>query len=131
MPTKYKTDLVKVHLYNEILKGTTQSELVDKLNTDFWGVGQKYPVVRARELLSKVRKEVREDWNEEKAELRETTLARLMSLYTECLDQKDRQTALKTLQEISKITGLYDAQKLDVSLNANIEIDFGFGEYEN
>lgn len=124
----YKKDLLKEYVYNELLRGTTQSELVEKIQNDFWNIGKTYSTGSAKNLITQVRKEIKSDWEEERKDVRDTLLARLMSLYSDSIDAKDRYGALNCLKEIAKITGLYEPQKLDVNANVNggLVIDFNF-----
>lgn len=126
MSAKNATEQVKNYIYNDLLRGATQSNLVDKLTKDLYEVGIKYSAHTSRDLISKVRRMVRADYLEERKELRETNLNRLLDLYSEAKDNKDRFTALKTLQELNKMCGLYEAEKVDVNINGNITVDFGF-----
>lgn len=126
MSRKNATEQVKNHIYNDLLRGATQSNLVEKLTTDYYDIGIKYSEHTSKDLIAKVRKIIRKDYEEEKSFLRETNINRLLDLYNESIEFGDRGTALKTLQEMNKMVGIYEPDKIDVTLDSNITIDFGF-----
>ncbi|MBQ0089745.1 MAG: hypothetical protein KBT27_10500 [Prevotellaceae bacterium] len=128
MSKKNATEQLKKEVYNDILRGNTQSNLVNKITTDYYNVGLKYSVHTAKDLISEVRRIVRADYQEEQKFLRESNINRLLDLYNESFEVGDRSTALKTLQEMNKMCGLYESEKLDVTLNGNVDINFGFDE---
>lgn len=130
MSKKNATEQLRRCVAKDILKGATQIKLIQKINKDAYGLGIKLPKDSAENLISKTRKELREDWIEERKGLQEIQLQRLMDLYEESREANDRYSALNTMKEINKMVGLYEAEKIkvDASINGSIEIDFGFSE---
>lgn len=115
-------------VYRDILKGVPVSTIIDRIEHDYYKSGLHYSPKgksqSARNLLTRVRKKMKADYEEERKHLRETTINRLHNLYNECMDNLDRQTALNTIKYIGKITGMEEPQKVEVNLNGQIEIDF-------
>lgn len=65
-------------------------------------------------------------------ELRKVFYDRFLSLYNDCIENGDRRTALETLKYITKLSGLEEPEKIELSgtLNENINITFGFNKDE-
>lgn len=123
-------ELLIRHICNDLLNGAVQSVLLEKIQDDTYGVGKTYQISMARQLIALARKRIREDWKEESKELREMQLNRILDLYTESREIGDRMSALKSLQEINKISGLYEPTKVDMKVGGSIDISFGFENNE-
>lgn len=123
---KGATEVLKDCVKKDILLGLCQSEIADKIVNDKYGVNLSYTTHAAASLISNTRKSIKEEWQEENNYLRETMLQRLMNLYNICLNNKDRNCALNTLKEINKITGMYEPDKLNLNIDSEVNIDFGF-----
>lgn len=130
MSKKNATEQLKRYISNDLLDGATQSVLVQKITEDAYGVGLKYSVHTAKDIISECRRILRDDWKEERETLREMQLNRLLDLYTESREAKDRLTALNTLKEINKVTGQYEPIRVDATIDGTISIDFGFDKEE-
>ena len=132
MSKKNATEQLKRHIQNDILQGGTQKALVSRMVEDYYDVGYTLSEHSARDLIAKCRKELRDDWIEERKHLQEIQLQRLLDLYSESREAMDRMNALNTLKEVNKMTGLYPSEKLDVNANikGDIVIDFGFNKEE-
>lgn len=122
--SEYKVDELEKHIWNEIIQGATNANLVDKIKNDYWNLGLKYCDGSAKNVVTRVRQQMKEDWKQELPTLREMQMQRLLSLYNESLEAADRGNALKTLQEINKVTGLYEAEKIDLNISGEVEINF-------
>lgn len=63
-------------------------------------------------------------------ELRKVFYDRFLSLYNDCIENRDRRTALETLKYITKLSGLEEPEKIELSgtLDNNINITFGFNK---
>lgn len=123
-------DQLRRHLINDLLNGASQSVLIQKIEEDAYQLGITYKVASAKNIISQCRKLLKADWEAERKDLREMQLTRLLDLYTDAREMRDTRGALSVLQEINKITGQYEAQKLDVNLSGDINIDFGFNKDE-
>lgn len=129
-PTKEaKTEVLEQHIYREIMNGTTWKDLLIKVRADYWKMGIPFSSeVAARNIISRVKKRIKDDWVEESKVLRETLLSRMMDLYADCRRNNDRKVANDILKNLAKITGVGEPEKVDVNISGAVEIDFGFGE---
>lgn len=128
-PTKEsKTEVLEQNVYDLIMRGTTWHEVRDKVLNDYWGIGIHYTEASYRNLVSRVKKRIREEWKEHSAQLREDLVARLMDVYRDSRANGDRATALNTLKYLGKISGQEEPTRLDVNINGAVEIDFNIGE---
>lgn len=66
------------------------------------------------------------EFDEEKKELRNVLYERYLSLYKTCVSRNEMNTALNSLKEMAKLMGLNEADKIDITSNNNIVIDFSF-----
>lgn len=130
MSKKNATEQLKRYVANDILNGGTQATLVQKITEDVYGVGYTLNVHSAKDLIAKVRRQLKEDWESERQELKEIQLQRMLDLYTESRLAFDRYNALNVLKEINKMVGLNEPEKIEAKIDGSITIDFGF-ETEN
>ena len=132
MSKKGATEQLKRYIANDILNGGTQITIVQKITEDVYGVGYTLSEHSAKDLIAKVRKDLREDWAEERKHLQEIQMQRLLDLYTESREALDRLSALNTLKEMNKMCGLYEPDKVSVEakVDSKIVIDFGFNNNE-
>lgn len=130
MSRKGATEILKHRIYNDLMIGGTYSNIVAKVRNDDYNVGYTLGKECAKNLVTKVRKTIREDYMEEREHLRETNIARLLDLYNEALKNGDRLTGLKTLQEMNKMVGIYEPQNLNLNLQGEVTIDFGLSNEE-
>lgn len=70
---------------------------------------------------------------ENKDRQRDLFYERILSVYNDSVDQRDRQNALKALDMIGKLGGLYAREEKDVNLSGtiNANISFGLEEEDN
>lgn len=67
---------------------------------------------------------------EEKERQRDLFYERILSVYNDSVDQRDRQNALKALDMAIKLGGLYE-QKQDINLTGTIKANISFGIEED
>lgn len=127
MSRKTTTTILKNYIYNDFLQGATFHNIVSKLQNDDYNIGQKYTWQSSVNLIKEVKQLIKEDFQKEQEGLREGMLAKLYDLYEQCVTMGDKGTALKTLQEVSKLCGIYpkEQKQIDMNLNGTVEIDFG------
>lgn len=130
MSKKGLTDALFQKVREDIYKGLSQSDLIDRIINNFYELKyEKTPNIHyARNIISDVRKKIKEEWKEQNQELKELQLGRLLDLYNESRKNNDRMNALNTLKEINKVGNIYEAEKVDMTINADIQIDFGFDD---
>ena len=126
-------DDLKAQVYNLILRGATSSNLYAMMEVGELG---KYALrmtqKRRKSMIADVRKQIKDDYAAEHTELRATALARLYDLYNECIEIGDRGNAVQCLKEINKMCGLYEPEKIDMRVAAEVvNVDFNFGKEKN
>lgn len=128
VPTKEsKTEILEQHIYRAIMNGTTYSDLVRLIRLDHWKIGLTYSSdTAAKNVITRVKKRIKEDWIEESKELRENLYTKMMDLYADCRKNNDRKVANDILKTLAKTTGVAEPEKVDLSISGGIEIDFGF-----
>ena len=106
MPKKNVNEALMRHIINDILNGATYSVLKTKLVENNYGL-EPCTHCRAEKLIKQSHKIIRDDWKNERDVLRDNQLSRLLDTYTECRELGDKSSAIKALQEINRMTGLY------------------------
>lgn len=123
--TSVRKDEVVNHIYNDICNGATYTNCLNKLMNDDYEVGHKYSESRADKLIQMARKLIRQDFEEDRKEIKARLYVAIQDVFNECREANDRSNALKALDQISKLLGLNEPDKIDMRLQ-NIDIDFGF-----
>lgn len=115
------------HTVNAILAGATYSILVANLMEDEYGLDYKYTRGHSERIIKQARELIRKDTEEQLPHLKEDMLARMLDVYTEARDMGDRMNALKALDQINKMFGMYQEKlKVDADIKQEVIIDFGY-----
>jgi L-fucose isomerase-like protein len=123
--TSVRKDEVVNHIYNDICNGATYTNCLNKLMNDDYEVGHKYSESRADKLIQMARKLIRQDFEEDRKEIKARLYVAIQDVFNECREANDRSNALKALDQISKLLGLNEPDKIDMRLQ-NVDINFGF-----
>ena len=123
--TSVRKDEVVTHIYNDICNGATYTNCLNKLMNDDYEVGHKYSESRADKLIQMARKLIRQDFEEDRKEIKARLYVAIQDVFNECREANDRSNALKALDQISKLLGLNEPDKIDMRLQ-NVDINFGF-----
>ena len=123
--TSVRKDEVVNHIYNDICNGATYTNCLNKLMNDDYEVGHKYSESRADKLIQMARKLIRQDFEEDRKEIKARLYVAIQDVFNECRESNDRSNALKALDQISKLLGLNEPDKIDMRLQ-NVDINFGF-----
>lgn len=115
-------------IYNDIVDGNTYSSILSKLMNDEYGLGRKYSEDRSTKFLAMARKVIKQDYEEQRPQLREQLTATLMDILKDAKKSKDRSNALKAVEQISKLTGCNEPDKIEIK--QELVIDFGFDTQE-
>ena len=115
------------NIVNDILDGATRSVIVSKVKEDAYGIGRTYSEARVDQFIRKAREIIQQDTLEMIPSMRDDMINRLLDVYTDAKKKGDSNGALKALDQLSKVCGLYE-QKLRVEGHTTNEIiiDFGF-----
>lgn len=125
--TSVRKDEVINHIYNDICNGATYTNCLKKLMNDDYEVGHCYSESRADRLISEAKKLIRKDFEEDRKEIKGRLYVALQDVFNECREWNDRGNALRALEQISKLLGLNEPEKVDMRLQ-NVDINFGFDE---
>lgn len=128
---KSRSEMAIRHCVNAILNGATYSVMKANLMEDNYNLGHHYCRQQCDRIIRAARERIKADTKEMMSSLREDMIARILDVYTEARDLGDRFSALKALEQINKIFGLYENKMtIDGNVNSNVTINFGFNEDE-
>lgn len=111
------------NVVNDLMSGGVYSVIMSKLMEDQYGLDKKYNESTAKTIIQCARARIKQDFEEQLPDIRAQLTNMLMDLFTEAKEMGDRMNAIKSLQEIAKLTGAYSPEKVDVKLK-EITIDF-------
>jgi bifunctional pyridoxal-dependent enzyme with beta-cystathionase and maltose regulon repressor activities len=127
--SKHRKELLVRYIINDILNGATRSVLVQKITEDAYNIDYKYSVAAADKYIREARDILKEDFDEMLPTLKQDMANRTLDVYTECRELGDRFNALKALESINKMFGLYEEKvKIDANVQNVVEISFGLEE---
>lgn len=118
----------KARLYlilTEIAKGTTPTKIVNKY-TNEWGLDDSTVMMYHHQAIEML-KNHQEEYIKE---IRDIEVDRLTNLYADCMAKGDTTTALKALDQLNKVTGVYVTQ-LNIGGDTKFNFSFGGDEPEN
>ena len=118
------------NVYNDILRGATDSMVLNKLTDDFYEIGKCYTEGHARHILCDAKQLIMKDMETELRDIRIGLMAKAYDTYTDARDHGDRTNAIAALNFISKITGALDPRYGQTNVQ-NITIDFHFEDDNN
>jgi hypothetical protein len=109
---KYKKqDIIDSIIKLRIEKGASTKTIIQ----DFLMGELKYKQSYSYTLLQEARKEIVKLYDTKNKELANEALGQLEDMYQQCIKYKNYRQALEVRKEINKLTGLYEAEKLDIS----------------
>lgn len=132
-PERARKQLAIKQIVNDLLNGATRSIIADKLTNDEYGLGRVYKGQCACDrFIKEAREVIAADMAEQLPSMRNDMMIRLLDVYTDARECGDRGNALKALDQLTKLTGMYEqALKVDGNLKTEIIIDFGFESEED
>ena len=111
---KYKKeDIIDAIVKMRIEKGASTKTILK----DFLMGQLKYKQAYSYELLQEARKEIIKLYSTKNEELANEALGQLESMLEDAIKAKNIKLALEVRKEISKLTGLYAAEKVDITSN--------------
>jgi len=109
---KYKKeDIIDAIVKMRIEKGSSTKTIIQEFLMNQLGYKQSYSYV----LLQEAREKIVSLYNTQNKELANEALGHLESLYEDAIKGKNMKLALEIRKEISKLTGLYAATKVDIT----------------
>jgi hypothetical protein len=110
---KYKKeDIIDAIVKMRIEKGASSKTIIQEFLMEQLG----YKISYSYTLYGEARQKIVELYNTQNSELANEALGQLESMLEDALKAKNMKLALEIRKEISKLTGLYAAQKIDVSV---------------
>ena len=111
---KYKKeDIIDAIVKMRIEKGASTKTILK----DFLMGQLKYKQAYSYELLQEARKEIIKLYSTKNEELANEALGQLENMLEDAIKAKNIKLALEVRKEISKLTGLYAAEKVDITSN--------------
>lgn len=113
----------------DLLNGKMKSEVIYKLmNQMYASQVTKYNEKRAKEIMKNAINNFQVELKETKDNLKAMAYNRLLSIYESAVSDSDRANALKSIDLMNKMLGLYEPDKLDVTGKLKrIVVKFGVG----
>lgn len=118
---------------DDIIVGYTWKDIKKKIDTDQYNPFKTSNKTRERkwQYYKEATALLKVEFEEEKKELRNVLYERYLSLYKTCVSRNEMNTALNSLKEIAKLMGLNEADKVDVTSENKIIIDFSFDDADS
>lgn len=115
------------YTYNAMLEGATFSILLNNLMEDEYDLGYKYSKGGGEKVIAAARQILKEDFEKDLPHIREKIIAQYYDIFTVAKESSQYQSAIKALENITKIVGLNAPEQKEITLN-NVMIEFGFEE---
>lgn len=115
-------------VYDDIVKCESYNNILDKLETDAYGLGKCFTYNTAQKIYRDCTKMIKEDFEAKRAELKETFLSNLLDIANDARKNGDRYSAVMALKEGIKLTGAAEPTKLEI--DSVVNINFGFDNDE-
>jgi hypothetical protein len=111
---KYKKeDIIDAIVKMRIEKGASTKTIIQEFLMSELGYKQSY----SYELLQEARVKIVSLYDTQNKQLANEALGHLESMYEDAIKSKNSKLALEIRKEISKLTGLYAAEKVDITSN--------------
>ena len=126
-----REELVQL-IYTDIINGVSRYQILLKLKRDQYEdfESSKFSRSKQYDLIQEAFENCKIELKEQREQQKELMYQRLLDVYQESRDARDRQNAISALKELKKLMGLDDPDKVDVNANVNVDISFGL-EDEN
>ena len=127
-----KEALIEV-LWCEIVNGKSRFEIMKKLENDAYDGFETSKLCRTTKYnyLQEAYENCKVELAEEKEKQRGLFYERILSVYNDAIDARDRANALKALELCAKLSGVYtDKKEVNVTSGEGITIKFGFDKKE-
>lgn len=127
-----REELVQL-IYTDIINGVSRYQILLKLKRDQYEDFKSSEFSRSKQydLIQEAFENCKIELKEQREQQKELMYQRLLDIYQESRDARDRQNAISALKELKKLMGLDDPDKVDVNANVNVEISFGLEDNEN
>lgn len=121
-------------IYCDICNGLTRSECVHKLQNGMYEIGRykdkNLKQAQAYRLVQKSVNLMLEESEKERNIMRSELYNRLLSIYQDAVEQNDRSNAIRSLEVMAKLTGMFSSDnQTNIQINSadgDVKINFGF-----
>lgn len=123
-----KEELVEI-VWCDLVNGVSRFQILKKLENDAYDGHETSKMSRTAKynLIQEAYNNCQYELGKEKEKQRDLFYERILSVYNDSVDNRDRQNALKALDMMGKLGGLYAKEEKDVNLNGNINAQITFG----
>ena len=108
--------LVKGYTHHQIHQSLIKDEY--KWGSDLWSKTKRYAYI------NEAYQEIKENLTAKKEDLANRVLTMFFDIYADSKKAKDRQSQIKALAEIKKLTGLDEPEKIDITQDISVNINF-------
>lgn len=123
-------------LWCDLLNGVSRYQLMLKLERDAYVSqdGKRFETSKMNkstryDYIAEAYKNCEIELADKRDEQRKLWYERVLSIYNDCTDARDRQNALKALDMLNKMLGLSEPEQIDV--NGKIKVNISFGLEDN
>ncbi len=121
-------------IWCDIVNGTSRYQIKKKLERDAYDGFPTSELSRSCHFnyIKEAYNNCKVEMEDEKEKQRDLFYERILSVYQDAVDARDRSNALKAIEMAAKLSGVY-SEKQDINLTGNItaNISFGLDEEEN
>lgn len=133
-----KADKIVDEVYVDLVNGLTRSDIIQKLGEGLYtlqegkGIGYR----TALDYINAAQDRLAYDFEKDAEKLRADLYAKMMAVYSDCMQANDRYNALNALDKLMKLTGVAnDKPSTAIQINSDKEggvtVNFGFDKKED
>lgn len=131
MSIKYTKEEWLNQLWVDVMNGYSRYELLRRLEVDYYGwESDKWSRSKRYELLKEAYNKCKLELTEKRDDLKMVMFNRYLSIYQDSVEARDRGNALKALDSITKLSGIAEPDKVDITQDVKVSIDFGLNKDE-
>lgn len=118
-------------LWSDIINGYSRYELMRRLETDYYGwKSDKWAQSQRYKYLKEAYDRCSIEFAENREKQRELMYDRYLSIYQDAIDARDRSSAAKVLDSLTKLMGLNEPDKIDIKQEVKVSVDFNINNDE-
>lgn len=127
-----KEELVEL-IWCDLVNGWSRYQILTKLERNAYEGFDTAKCARTTKYnyIQEAYKKCQGELREEREKQRDMFYERLLSVYKDAAESRDRQNALKALDMAIKLSGLYAEEKKDITISGDIKATINFGLEEN
>lgn len=122
-------------VYCDLLNGETTYHVIKKLMEGAYeGLEKGYSLRQSQSYLAAARERIKNDFEQKEEDARSLLMGRFESVYNDSQVLGDHHAAIRALENLGKILGVYNNEKPTIQVSGNekgITINFGFASDNN